>query len=154
MATPLVQASCPMPTETLFIIARLIGFAVLWLAALFLISHVGGWAKLAQAYPDADPTLSAQGKNYYCRSGAIGPVGYGSCLQIRVCKAGLRLSMLFPFRIGHPPLFIPWDAFHTITMRRGLFTCYVEACIGWPVIAEVVLPIWVIDHLPADPMSQ
>lgn len=117
-------------------------------------SHISGWSQLAKVYRDSEPLLSAQGDNCYWRSGSIGEVRYKSCLNLRVCKSGLRMSTALPFRIGHPPLFIPWDAFHTVSVRRGFFLCAIHACIGWPVLAKVDLPIWLVDHLPEDPPLQ
>jgi hypothetical protein len=43
-------------------------------------------------------------------SGYVGLTSYGSCLIVGVDPTGIRLSILFPFRIGHPPLFLPWRA--------------------------------------------
>ncbi len=34
---------------------------------------------------------------------------YGGCLTIVVNSEGIGLSILWPFRAGHPPLFIPWS---------------------------------------------
>lgn len=35
--------------------------------------------------------------------------GYGGCLNLAVTARGLQLSLLFIFRVGHPPLLIPWE---------------------------------------------
>jgi hypothetical protein len=33
---------------------------------------------------------------------------YGNCLIVCANPDGVHLSVFFPFRIGHPPLFVPW----------------------------------------------
>ena len=35
--------------------------------------------------------------------------GYGSCLNVGVTDRGLMLWVFFLFRVGHPPLLIPWE---------------------------------------------
>ncbi|MDD5409604.1 MAG: hypothetical protein PHC71_05905 [Candidatus Omnitrophica bacterium] len=35
-------------------------------------------------------------------------MGYRNCLTIGVSPEGFYLAILFLFRIGHPPMFIPW----------------------------------------------
>ena len=137
--------------EKLIPVAFAIGFPVMWVAVSLLLSHMGGWAKLAEHYTDRG---EEQGKTYYMRSGYVGAVNYKSCLILRVCENGLRLSVLFPFRIGHPPLFIPWDQFHSISEKRVFFFPFLDTYVGMPVVANLVLPIWVRDHLPALPAQQ
>jgi hypothetical protein len=95
----------------------LLVFPLMWIGISLLLSQLGGWARLAKHFPD-DP--DAVGTNYRFRSGAIGMANYGSCLSLRVCERGLRLSVLFLFRIGHPPLFIPWEQFHSLNEKRFL----------------------------------
>ena len=40
---------------------------------------------------------------------------YGGCLTVGVNKRGLYLAVWFLFRLGHPPLVIPW---HDIAMTE------------------------------------
>ena len=137
--------------EKLIPILFAIGFPFMWVSISLLLSHVGGWAKLAEHYADRD---DEKGDTYYMRSGYVGAVNYKSCLIIRVCENGLRLSILFPFRIGHPPVFIPWDQFHSVSEKRVLFFRFVDTYVGMPVVANVVLPIWVHEHMPAQPNTK
>src|SRR3979409_784496 len=89
-----------------------------YVVCLLLASHIGGWSKLAKHYPDSE---TCHGKISRFQSGHIGLVGYGLCLTLEVCETGLRLSIMFPFRIGHPPVFIPWEEFHSVSEKRVLF---------------------------------
>ena len=55
---------------------------------------------------------------------------YKSCLTIGADPAGLHLSPLFFFRIGHPPLFIPWTEIVFRSRRKILFIEFVELELG------------------------
>jgi hypothetical protein len=131
--------------DKFFPIAFAIGFPIMWVAVSLVLSHMGGWSKLAEHYADHQ---HVSGETYYMRSGFVGAINYKSCLNLRVCETGLRLSVLFPFRVGHPPLFIPWDQFHSISEKRVFFFRFLDTYVGRPVIANVVLPIWIRDYFP------
>lgn len=122
-----------------------IAFPIIWAALWLFMSSVGGWKALATRYPDQ---RGERGASYYLRTGAVGPVDYRSCLILCVCEKGLGMSVLIPFRIGHPPLFIPWGEFHGAEVVRLLFIPFIEAYVGLPVVATVCVPIWLRDHLP------
>lgn len=47
-------------------------------------------------------------------------VNYGSCLMLGANAEGLFVSVLFFFRVGHPPLFIPWSEVESATHYRSL----------------------------------
>ena len=51
-------------------------------------------------------------------------------IRMRSAKDALYLSMAFPFRIGHPPLRIPWDEI-TLSERTTL--------LGWRMILTLGL---------------
>lgn len=51
---------------------------------------------------------------------------YGGSVTVGVGRMGLHLSVIFLFRFGHPPLFIPWRDVTTIQekkffVRRSVF---------------------------------
>ena len=131
--------------QKLIPIACAVGLPIRWVSVSLLLSHLGGWTALAKRYADRE---KKQGATYFMRSGNIGVVSYQSCLTIRVCEDGLGLSVLFPIRFGHPPLFIPWDQFHCVSEKRVFFFRFVFAYVGMPVVVNVILPIWIRDHLP------
>jgi hypothetical protein len=81
-------------------------FILLWCVASFSLSLLGGWFSLAQHYRATQPFV---GERWHMRSASLRFVSYGSCLILGSNTQGLFLSVLFPFRIGHPPLFIPWS---------------------------------------------
>lgn len=124
-------------------------FLTLWCFGSIFFAKVGGWTALSSKYRATDrPT----GKTLYLQSGAIGSVRYGSCLTLRVSEGGLYLAVLPPFRLAHPPLFIPWGEFHNIREKRVLFGRIVTMDVGMPVVATLILPLRVLEHRPkSDP---
>ncbi len=125
--------------------AFLLVFPIMWCVVCRLLSHIGGWARLAEVYEDdARPAGDARSM---C-SGKIGIVNYSSCLTIGVSDSGLRLSVMLPFRVGHPPILIPWSDFHHVAEKRVMFLFpFLNASIGNPAITTVLLPLWVGDHI-------
>lgn len=82
-------------------------FIAMWVSISFLLAAMGGWNVLAKHY---SARTSFLGELFWFCSGKLGGlVNYGSCLTLGSNSQGLHLSVLFPFRIGHPPLFIPWS---------------------------------------------
>jgi hypothetical protein len=45
-------------------------------------------------------------------------VHYRNALFVTVGRSGLSLSVLFLFRVLHPPLFIPWSAVEAVRPER------------------------------------
>jgi hypothetical protein len=136
--------------EGFILAAFVIGFPSLWVAVSLLLSRVGGWAQLAERYPVTSP---CEGPTFYMQSGSVGLVNYKSCLTLRICATGLRLSVLFPFRVGHPPILIPWKEFHSTAEKRVFFYSFLDAYVGMPVVAHMALPIWIRDYIPTDSKS-
>ncbi len=83
----------------------------LWCATLYLISFLTGWNALARRFrAQSEPYADAR---------TVGPFFYTiylrywthySCvIRLTAAADALYASVLFPFRIGHPPLRIPWS---------------------------------------------
>jgi hypothetical protein len=86
-------------------------FAALWCSVCFLISLVSGWFVLSGRFKkQSEP---------YGETKSAGPffytvytrfwTHYSSVIGITAAEDALYLSVLFLFRIGHPPLCIPWE---------------------------------------------
>jgi hypothetical protein len=73
------------------------------------------------------------------QSGRLGMVNYGSCLTIHVSEAGMFLAVFPLFRPGHPRLFIPWSEFTNFRKKKIMFWRLIEASIGTPLIATLLL---------------
>ena len=132
--------------EKLILFAALIAFPFMWCGVLWVLAHLGVWSNLAERYP---ANAAKEGTAFYMRSGKVGMVNYGSCLTLTVSDSGLRLAVMLPFRTGHPPLFIPWSDFHDVCEKRVMFVLpFLQADIGNPVVARLLLPAWVKYHIP------
>lgn len=82
-------------------------FVIIWLGVVLLLSLLSGWSRLAKIYRSRD---SFAGEQWHFVSGQLRNfVNYRNCLTVGANADGLYLSILFPFRAGHPPLFIPWS---------------------------------------------
>jgi len=106
----------PSPDPVWLIPAIVLGFAVVfplfWCFVVGLVSHIGGWSRLARRFPE-DPrtrTANREGTTHHGVSGRIGVASYRHVLTVRTTPEGLHLSVMPLFRSGHPSLFIPWSA--------------------------------------------
>ncbi|TWU32629.1 GNAT family protein [Novipirellula artificiosorum] len=90
-------------------------FPLMWCGISLLIAFLSGWSRLAERYRH-DARIEC--KFFYCQSGKIGGVDFNSCLTLGVSERGLLMSVLLPFRAGHPPLPIPWSDFHDVQEKR------------------------------------
>jgi hypothetical protein len=87
-----------------------------WIGFCFLLSYIGGWSLLAQHYRFHE---KFHGYIWSSQSGRIGLLRLNGCLNIGANEGGLYLSMLFLFRAGSPPLFIPWKDI-SVSADRGV----------------------------------
>jgi hypothetical protein len=105
--------------------------AILWCAVCFLISAMSGWLKLARHFRmQSDP---------YGEIKSVGPFfytvymrfwgHYSSVIRLTAAADALYASMLLPFRIGHPPLQIPWNEIQ-IGKAKFLWRPYVLLTLG------------------------
>jgi hypothetical protein len=103
-------------------------FVVVWCVTGFLTGKMSGWAALGRRFGSTLPFPSQtwRWKSARMRWGA----NYKNCLTIGADPGGLYLSMLFFFRIGHPPLFIPWAEISFRSRRTILFFKFVELSLG------------------------
>ncbi len=83
------------------------------------IGFLSGWHRLARDYR---ATADFKGIDRFAlQSVTLSSFGhYWHCVTLASNAAGLRISVWFLFRLGHPPLFIPW-ADITVYSVRGLF---------------------------------
>jgi len=80
-------------------------FVIFWCTVTWVISKFG-WARLAKEFAT---TSTATGKRYGCVSVLFRPlISYNNCVKVGLSDVGIHLAMMPLFRIGHPPLLIPW----------------------------------------------
>src|SRR6476469_6745769 len=89
-------------------------FVGMWCAVSLILSTTGGWRRLAASFPARS---QPSGRRFFLQGGKVGQVTYSGCLTIYSSQEGLHLSVWLPFRLGHPPLFIPWDAIRNARIR-------------------------------------
>ena len=98
-------------------------FAAMWLGVGVALSYASGWRALAEWFRSTRPI---EGERFRFASGSMGasnwfPVRYRGCLFITVGAEGFLLSLFFPFRLGSPPLFIPWTRVESVTEQPAWF---------------------------------
>ena len=112
----------PAPNITGIVAGFVLLFVGAWLGTCALLSFMGGWHRLAQKFRAAS---GIDGERIRFASMSFGtglfPVRYRNTLFVTVDRTGVGLSVLFPFRVLHPPLFIPWSAVETIRPEQSLF---------------------------------
>ncbi|MEO8272185.1 MAG: hypothetical protein ABI557_20915, partial [Aureliella sp.] len=116
---------------TLLVLGILVGNSLIWMFVLRMLSRLGGWKKLAQRFP---ATGNETGKTFRFQTGYIGWVRYKGVLTLVINPNGLGLSAVFPFRIGHPAVFIPWDEFHNFQEVKKFMHTVVVMDAGDPVM--------------------
>ena len=91
-------------------------FVAFWILLSLLIGAMGGWSALARSYRTELPFT---GKMWHMRSARMGWLTrYSGVLTVGVNAAGLYLAVLPLFRVGHPPLFVPWPDVIVTSERR------------------------------------
>lgn len=92
-------------------------FVSIWFVVSFMWGILSGWMKISRIYKKPK-NLKFKGKwlvSNSFKSGLLFMSGYHRIVMFGVSDEGLFIKMMFLFRIGHPPLFIPWNK---ITAKR------------------------------------
>jgi hypothetical protein len=89
-------------------------FLMVWIGAGVVVAKISGWGELSRCYRSGSPF---DGRRWRFRNGRMRlAMGYNNCLAIGSSPQGLYLAVLFIFRVGHPPLFVPWQ---DISVKMG-----------------------------------
>lgn len=94
-----------------------LAFILWWCWLIWVMAHINGWSNLGHHYRTSG---SFHGTVRRFRSGRLGWSNYGGCLTVGTNPEGLYLAVLFLFRPGHPPLFIPWPDVRATFIRGWL----------------------------------
>lgn len=100
-------------------------FAGMWILVVSSLGWMSGWTGLAENYP-GEPRYEGA---LVWASGKIGGVGYNGVIRLGANDAGLHLAVLLLFRLGHPPICIPWRVVE-ISSEKQFFTEYVRFQVG------------------------
>ena len=105
---------------TIFVVIFPVFFVTVWVLVSYVLSLLSGWHSLARKFRnDTPPTANARaaGPLFY-RVNLNDWVGYSSVIRIINAPRGMYFSVVFPFRIGHPRIFIPWDQIKISKTKR------------------------------------
>jgi len=97
-------------------------FGALWVLIFYLFARVGGWGRLAKQYREVEKT---EGEKFRFQNAMLNYARYRSGVTFVVNRRGLGLSMPIFMRMGHPPLFIPWNEITVKDVEKKFFgQCY------------------------------
>jgi hypothetical protein len=117
-------------------------FILFWCFVVKLISIMSGWNRLAQCFrTEVEPA----GRSFKWRSMRMGLSNYNGCLNAVVCEEGLYLSLMFIFKVGHPPLLIPWMEIYDPVEEKFFFWRFTKISVGRPVLAKIQLTSDILD---------
>ena len=123
------------------------GFAVVfpafWCGVVWIVGAMG-WRPLAARYPAAAP---ATAQTFRMVSGTIGVANYNSTLYVTVEPEGLHLAVMPLFRVGHPPILIPWSEITSVEQKDALWARWYTLRVGTPHVATVRLPGRIVDAM-------
>lgn len=112
------------------VLAGIVAFSAM---LLFLIAHLGSWARLAEHYPAHYPP---DGRAYYLESARVGWIGYNNGLILRLAAEGLYVAMPPFLNFGHRPLLIPWAAMQ-IEEQKNWTGRWAVASVGEPLVGKL-----------------
>lgn len=131
-------------------------FAPLWCANCFYVSFVSGWLTLSrrfrkQSEPHGEikttrPAFSLIFMRFWSH--------YGSVIQVFAAQDALYALVFFLFRIGHPPLRIPWDEIRITRIKLLLckivrFTLGKQEQIAMRISERMARNLGILDRVPA-----
>lgn len=116
-------------------------FAAIWSGVVFLTSSICGWRGLAREFRAAQKFA---GQKWTWQSGEMRGISIRNCLEIGADGRGLSLAVLPLFRIGYPPLYVPWSRI-VVTPKSKWYGDGVEFRLGGP----KGVPLWVAAGLAA-----
>lgn len=124
----------------------LCAFVLFWVMVVSLLAWISGWRALAARYRDLGL------RERYSRqrvSGSLRGVGYNHVLRVHQDTHCLYLAVHPLFRIGHPPLRIPWREIERREERNFRGWPRTRLRLGRPPVADLVLPGAVLDAEPS-----
>lgn len=101
------------------IILGLGGFVAFWCLIVKMLS-LAGWQRLAQ-YQTLRPLA---GPSTTLGRAKLGGISYKNVISASTQAEGLALKSMFLFRIGHPPLLIPWSAIGSVISEKSFWTTF------------------------------
>lgn len=114
--------------------------ALVWIVISIALSFAGGWYALARRFRVGK---EFNGSSWRWQSAQMRWVAaYHNCITVGASSEGLYVAPFFPFRLAHPPLFIPWTeiSYSKTTILFAPMTCFQLG-------RELQVPFWVPEKL-------
>lgn len=141
------EAAPPEDPPTWVIILIPVVFAVVFPCfccfVLWILSHVGGWRRLAKHYRTEK---KPEGKVFAGIQAMVGLVSYRSALDCTVTEEGFFLRPMLLFRFAHPTLFIPWSECNEVKRADLLWIKWVKIRVGSPKSGTLTLPLSIFEE--------
>ncbi|UOR03853.1 hypothetical protein MUN82_12940 [Hymenobacter aerilatus] len=93
-----------------------IGF---WCVVCKLISFFG-WYQLSTQFQVAEEEIADS--QFQLHQAKLGFARYNGVIKAAASASGLSLSVVFLFRVGHPPLLIPWSCIERLEEQKFLWS--------------------------------
>lgn len=113
-------------------------FIGMLITVLYLLSKKG-WADLTAKYQSDEPFI---GTRVGLISASINNVYYKNSLVLRYNGDGIYLRPIFPFRLFHKPVLIPWKEIKEVRTKKYFFSTYKQLIVGNPFVAIIEMPNW------------
>lgn len=109
-----------MTSETASPVGFLLLFLIFWCGVNAILSLLSGWYQLSKKFlcPTDFQTTHSCGLTSMTLGIPFFPVNYSHCIFVRIGEAGIRISILFLFRILSPPILIPWREIESVRRVR------------------------------------
>jgi hypothetical protein len=93
-------------------------FIALWAVSLYVVSLLSGWSALSHRFRNSGAFYSYQWPFQSIRMRTL--MGYNNCANFGADENGLYMAIFPFFRVGHPPLLIPWSEIQVVRGNSGL----------------------------------
>jgi hypothetical protein len=113
-----------------------------WFGGIYLIALLSGWLRLAQRYR-CEQGFGGDWWRFQSCAMRWG-TAYRGILTLGANAEGLYLEVPYVFRVGHPPLFVPWSEI-TVSERRRWMVAGTQFMLG----RNEQIPLWVYAGLGA-----
>ncbi|MCP5306746.1 MAG: hypothetical protein H6953_14980 [Chromatiaceae bacterium] len=91
-------------------------FLIGWLVVSYHLGKESGWVNLSKRFMAKQPFEG----QYHSGSGKIGSINYKNSLYVSYSQEGVSLKVPILFRVGHPPLLIPWHEVASVQVSGAL----------------------------------
>ncbi len=121
--------------EGLVFVASLLSSVGMWCWLCYMMAEGCGWKRLAERFPGG-PVFD--GRLFRWQSARFHAVRYSASLSVGLSREGLYVVPMWPFRLFHRPLLIPWQVLRAEPYSRWLFAGYRISVHGFPGVTFLV----------------